>query len=310
MLSAKKEAAVAKRELDAMYDEMDRISRQSVHFSKHEVPEGITQDRVEEQNKQFNNSICAKQLPHTEEHLPLNSSAISVRPDHAKLECPAQGLEIVQPPIEHVWNQGHSNNHHYPFQGFSEFLMRKELLSSRLVKFDDKPESFLSWRATFCSIMDEMKVSAAEEIDLLIKWLGPQSGKHATSIRNASTDNYARGLSLIWKRLDERYGSPKLIEASMKKKLANFTKITEKEKGKLNELADILMEIQSCKANPKYEKLLGHFDTTAGINPVVIKLPKNLQNKWRDRATNFKRNHDVPFPPFDYFVSYINICQK
>lgn len=68
-------------------------------------------------------------------------------------------------------------------------------------KFDDKPESFLAWKSTFRSVMQEIKVTASEEIDLLIKWLGQESCKHAVSVKTTSAHDYTKGLQQIWDRL-------------------------------------------------------------------------------------------------------------
>jgi hypothetical protein len=57
-----------------------------------------------------------------------------------------------------------------------------------------------------------------------VKWLGIDSSSHAVSIRSSNAENPKRGLQRLWKRLDERYGSPEMAEASLKVKLTNSTK--------------------------------------------------------------------------------------
>lgn len=53
-----------------------------------------------------------------------------------------------------------------------KYLMRRELVSSGLMKFEDKPEDYWAWKASFISSTDDLKLSAREELDLLCKWLG------------------------------------------------------------------------------------------------------------------------------------------
>lgn len=55
----------------------------------------------------------------------------------------------------------------------SRFLLKKDLLMSRFAKFTDKPESYEMWKASFQAITKELEVSALEESELLIKYLGP-----------------------------------------------------------------------------------------------------------------------------------------
>ncbi|XP_052818526.1 uncharacterized protein LOC128244575 [Mya arenaria] len=152
--------------------------------------------------------------------------------------------------------------------------------------------------------MNELDASPAEETDLLIKYLGAESSKYAISIKtaNAHEPSYAR--DEIWIRLEEMYGRPELVEVSIKKKLNSFTKIS-KDYKRLYDLLDILCEIQYLKANPVYTMMFSYFDSSSGVNPIVSKLPYNLQDKWTNRASQYKHNHQVMFPPFSFFVNFV-----
>ncbi|XP_061191733.1 uncharacterized protein LOC133199970 [Saccostrea echinata] len=96
-----------------------------------------------------------------------------------------------------------------------------------------------------------------------------------------------------------------MVEMSLKTKVGNFPKITVKDSKKLYDLYDVLMEIEAVKQDPKYKQLLSYYDSSAGIIPIVHKLPVHLQGKWSDRATKYKRAHDVGFPPFNVFCDFI-----
>lgn len=176
---------------------------------------------------------------------------------------------------------------------------------SRLKNYDDKPESFAAWKATFQSVVRELSVSTEEEVDLLIKYLGPESSKQANNIKIANFSNPGSGLSRIWERLNDRYGSPEMVEFALKQKLANVPKLTNKDYRKLFELSDILSEIEAVKDNVEYSTLLAYFDTSSGILPIVNKLPHALQEKWTTHAVNFKKKHSVSFPPFSVFVEFV-----
>nr|XP_027232689.1 uncharacterized protein LOC113824141 [Penaeus vannamei] len=122
----------------------------------------------------------------------------------------------------------------------SRFLLKKELSLARFSPFDDRPESYVPWKTTFQQTIQDLHVTSLEEVDLLLRWLGPESSKFAQSIRTSNIHD----------------------------------------------------PIQSLKENPLYEKLFGHFDTSAGINPVISKLPPSVQGKWRDKASNYKKTQD------------------
>ena len=80
----------------------------------------------------------------------------------------------------------------------------------------------------------------------------------------------------IWQRLEERFGYPELIEQSVKQRIAEFAKITFKEYKRLYQLCDLLSEIASLKNDPKFSAQFSYFDTSAGIIPVIQKLPAYL----------------------------------
>ncbi len=86
----------------------------------------------------------------------------------------------------------------------SQFLLKKELLVSRLTTFNDRPESYTIWKASFRSIMSELRVTVIEELDLMVKYLGPESSSHAVSLRAAYVQDPGRDLERLWERLDER----------------------------------------------------------------------------------------------------------
>ncbi|XP_056000356.1 uncharacterized protein LOC130048119 [Ostrea edulis] len=150
-----------------------------------------------------------------------------------------------------------------------------------------------------------MGVTNSEELDLLMKWLGPTSSKYAASIRSSSVSNPAEALRRIWERLNQRYGSPELLESVLMSRLSSFPKLTNKDNVKLYDLLDLLSEIESLMQNPKYSTLLAHFNSSSGIAPILIKLPNNIQEKWTTFAYKYKKQHDVIFPPFSYFVEFM-----
>lgn len=177
---------------------------------------------------------------------------------------------------------------------------------SRITSFDDKPEHYQTWKSSFKSVSQDLKLSSPEELDLLIRWLGPTSTNHAKSIRTSTLHNPLQGVKKLWSRLDERFGSPEMVETSLKTRLNKFPKITDSDVRKLYELSDLLSEIMCLKGNAKYHDLLSYFDTSVGVKPIVAKLPSNLQSKWVTRASKFKQTKDVPFPPFPVLCDFVS----
>ncbi|XP_060573880.1 uncharacterized protein LOC132731684 [Ruditapes philippinarum] len=195
-------------------------------------------------------------------------------------------------------------------QEVTKFLLRKDLTMSRLTHYNDKPEDYESWKNSFISVCQEMDVSPNEELDLLVKWLGPISQKHALNIRSAHSHDPITGLERTWDRLNERYGTVDIVHKSILQKLDRFPKILAKDSEKLYELSDILWEIQALKQNPSYALALSYFDTSVGVNPIVSKLPHFLQEKWIYEASRHKQFHDQIYPTFDVFVNFLHLQAK
>lgn len=112
---------------------------------------------------------------------------------------------------------------------FSKFMVKKHMLLKRIHEFNDIPEFFGSWKNTFLNIVHERNLSQAEEVDLLVqfigpdskktalssrtvylfvKYLGPDSKKAAPSIQSANYSDTRRAKERIWQRLNERYARP------------------------------------------------------------------------------------------------------
>lgn len=208
--------------------------------------------------------------------------------------------DIRPPPVNQDTHKSSLNPNAAPFEvkqtggdnvvrDLTKFLLKKELLFSRFTKFTDRPEVFVTWKTRFKIIAEELRVTPFEEVDLLAKYLGPESTKFALSIRAANAAYPDRALKRILERLEERYGSPELVELALKTKLEQFSRLTIKENKRMYELADILAEIEAAKENPKYSTLLSYFDSSSGIIPIISKLPCNLQDKWTTQALNYKK---------------------
>lgn len=186
----------------------------------------------------------------------------------------------------------------------AKFLIRSQLVSGGLTKFDDRPENFLGWKSTFISVVKGLDISAHEQIDLLIKWLGPESSYQARRMKAANVRQPLVGLNLIWERLDELYGAPEAIEKALFAKLDNFPRIGNRDNHRLRELGDLLCELEAAKEDG-YLQGLAYLDTARGVSPIVEKLPFHLQDKWMTVGSKYKEDHRVHFPPFSVFSEFI-----
>jgi len=205
-------------------------------------------------------------------------------------------IQHAKPPVSDNVNQ---------MQDITRFLLKKDMTLSRLVQFSDKPENYQAWKGTFDNVVKDMDLSASETLDLLIKWLGTESRKHAISLKSSCVDNAEKAVKLLWQRLDERYGSVESVFSALTAKLQAFPKITQKDSSKLYDLSDILVEIQTFKENGAYKVALSYFDSSVGITPILGKLPNFMLEKWVTIASNYKESHGLAHPPFSLLVDFI-----
>ena len=196
------------------------------------------------------------------------------------------------------------------YSEYAKVFAKKDLVS-KIHLFDDNPENFSSWKASFKNAVRELSLTPVEEMDLLIQWLGnTASATQAKSIRNANAANPDRGVQRIWDRLHDRFANPEVVESAIKRKLVKFPKLGNKDNAKLYELFDIVSEIEALKRNPTYSTLLAYFDSSSDVNPIIAKLPHNIQEKWTTEATNFKRRTRLPYPTFPVFVEFLETITK
>ncbi|KAI4884383.1 hypothetical protein NFI96_011230, partial [Prochilodus magdalenae] len=121
-----------------------------------------------------------------------------------------------------------------PMTDFAKYLARRELVNMGLRQFDEQPESFRAWRSLFINAIEDLGLSAGEELDLLIKWLGKSSSEHVKRIRMAHINDPGAALE-------------KPAET-----LLNYRRLG----------------IQSAKEDG-YLTGLAYLDTARGINPIV-----------------------------------------
>ncbi|KAL6485054.1 hypothetical protein MHYP_G00070990 [Metynnis hypsauchen] len=254
--------------------------------------------------------------PHaaTDLQAPTNHTAADYRPplllraqpDNSPLPRPSNG----PPPVPAPRRSSTRVPDHGDYQSFNltsdlaKFLARSCLVTSGLTSFDDQPINYWAWRASFKSAIAGLDLSAAEELDLLVKYLGKHSAEQIKRIKAVNIRHPPAGLSLAWERLEETYGSPEAIEHALFTKVEKFPKVSSNDPQKLRDLADLLSELEYAKLDGSLPGL-SYLDTARGIHPIVEKLPHNIQEKWISYGAKYKRTHLVSFPPFSIFVKFV-----
>ncbi|KAM5193703.1 uncharacterized protein ACMZJ9_018671 [Mantella aurantiaca] len=186
------------------------------------------------------------------------------------------------------------------------FMARRDMITSGLIQFDEKPENYRAWKVSFKNAIEDLHLSYKEETDLLVKWLGPGASRQVKGIRAVYVNDSCKGLQMSWQRLDEVYGAPEKIEKSLWDRIDNFGSISGRDFSiKLRDFSDLLIELLAAKNEGCFPGL-GNLDSSRGIEDIVKKLPDFLKKKWASHGTKYKEIHDVLFPPFSYFVQFVS----
>ena len=148
-------------------------------------------------------------------------------------------------------------------------------------------------------------MSSFEELDLLVKSLGPETSNQVLNIRAAHANNPTLGLKMAWERLDNKFGCPEMVDEALKKKLHNFPRLSNKDNRKLYDLADIVSEIEALKLDPKYCSILSYYDASSGVIPIVNKPPFNLRESGSHMLQTTNKNIVLLFR---HLVCSVHLC--
>ena len=191
-----------------------------------------------------------------------------------------------------------------------QYMARQAIVKSSLSSFDDKPENYRTWQATFQGAIREANLGARDELHALIKNCGRSSTNQLQKISNAYINNQAEGLKEAWARLDKKFGEPYLVARSLLKEIESFPEIGPNHHEKLQDFSDHLELIKIAKRDGTLPDL-NYLDTTYGMQNLVKKLPQYLRNKWQTSAYKFKLANSGRLPPFEDLCVFVkNIADQ
>ena len=187
---------------------------------------------------------------------------------------------------------------------FIQFMARRELITNKIEKFDDRPENFNTWKAALKNMTNDVNITASEELALMLEYTTGESKRLVQRLHNAYIENPTAGVRESWKKLGERFCSTTVLTKVHLNKLATFPALAPKDNKGLQELGDLLLELQCTKEDGGLAGLK-ILDEPAFLKPVLVKLPEELQGRWQRHAYCFNSRHGVDYPPFREFASFI-----
>ena len=309
------EAAIALAKAKAIEDEL-QLSGASVHSqtpSLPNLPQVNPKERVQKYLDSHEEPFClshditkGEDLHSEQKHHPENEPGAKVKqePD-ARQKIPFYSeLNPNSPPFTPTPDPVQTTMGTY-----IEFMARRELISNKIEKFDDRPENYHTWRGSFENMIAGVKISPSEQLSLIIEYTTNESKRLAQRLRNAYIDNPGEGLKEVWCKLGERFGSNSVVTQVHLQKINSFPKIGMQNNKQLQEFGDLLLELQ-CAKNDGRIKGLQILDEPAYLRPIVAKLPADLQGRWQKHAFKYKTQQVVDYPPFAEFSRFIQEVAK
>ncbi|XP_033111446.1 uncharacterized protein LOC117112468 [Anneissia japonica] len=187
-------------------------------------------------------------------------------------------------------------------QGIMKLYARRDLVTTCIPTFDDEPENFRAWKLSFKNAISGIPVSPSEETDLILNYTGAKSAEIVKRARAVHISDPAKGLNVVWERLQEKYGIPEIVTTAQINKLFRFPDIAKGHYEELRKFADLAQMVEQARVDGGLPGL-NYLDTFMGVNPLVAKLPRDIQEKWRTRAFHYKEQKEGQFPPFNFFSS-------
>ena len=194
---------------------------------------------------------------------------------------------------------------HEPINRYLQFIARRELITNKLKTFDNNPQNYCTWRESFKTMIRGTNISPSEELNLIIEHTSGESNTLDQRIRNAYIHKPTEGVTVLWQKLNQRFGCSSVLTQVHLKKLREFPKVGFRDNKKLQELGDLLLELQCAKSDGLCTELK-ILDEPIYIKPIVAKLPGDIQGRWQRHAYRYLKEHAaLDYPPFIEFSTFI-----
>ena len=309
VLRLEEEVAIAVAKANAIDDELgygDSAPLSHLNIPE-ENPSQRVQSYIENQCTDPPHDMKATPLSTNDVHNP-STEHVMPQPQHVH---PVQDAPTLQPliPTVNTFTPGShltapSKSDQNTMKSCIEFMAGRELIAKKIEKFDNIPENYHTWKLAFKNMISGINITPSEELSLLIEYTTNESKKLTQKLRNAYIDKPKKGVTEVWAKLGERYGSNIVLTKAHLDKLTNFPKIGLKDNKKLQEFGDVVLELQCAKDNGRQQGLK-ILDEPIFMKPVLVKLPGDVQNRWQKHAFSYKEKYGVDYPPFTEFSRFI-----
>ncbi|KAI2650252.1 Ribosomal RNA large subunit methyltransferase K/L [Labeo rohita] len=166
--------------------------------------------------------------------------------------------------------------------------------------FKGDPIHFIEWKASFQSLIDKRHISSADKLYYLKKYVAGSALKTLEGMFYRTDEEAYKD---AWKRLQDRYGQPFIIQRAFREKLASWPRIQPKDSEGLRNFSDFL---NSCRDAMPHVKGLEILNDCEENRKLVSKLPDWAAACWNRQATQ-TLSETQDFPTFQDFAHFMSI---
>ena len=215
-----------------------------------------------------------------------NGSSISIPSDHHQnphIVAPAPHTDVSQ-----------------LAQAIQESIAMNRLPMPVPTVFSGDPILYIEWRASFMSLIDRKGISSADKLNFLKKYVTGSAHKCLEGTFYRNDDEAYRD---AWKKLDQRYGQPFVVQRAFREKLSKWPKINSKDAEGLRTFSDFL---NACLQAIPHVKRLEILSDCEENQKLIQKVPDWLAARW-NRQVTVKLMEGKDFPSFKDFANFVNM---
>ncbi|XP_067276268.1 uncharacterized protein [Pseudorasbora parva] len=164
--------------------------------------------------------------------------------------------------------------------------------------FTGDPLKFMDWKISFMALIDKKPLPASEKMLYLKSYLAGEARKAVEGFFYRNSENAYQG---AWAVLEDRYGSPFIVQSAFREKLMKWPKIPVNDPIALREFADFL---QGCVEAIPHVKGLSILNDCEENHKLLKKLPEWMVRRW-SRIVVEELDRSGDYPSFMHFTEFV-----
>ncbi|XP_073712790.1 uncharacterized protein [Misgurnus anguillicaudatus] len=185
-------------------------------------------------------------------------------------------------------------------QAIQDSIKLNRLPTPEPTVFSGESLSFIEWKSTFISLIEQQGISTADKLYYLKRYV---TGPARKCLEGTFFRNDEEAYKDAWDKLNQRYGQPFVIQKAFRERLANWPKVQPRDADGLRAFADF---INACLLAMPHVKGLQILNDSEENQKLLHKLPDWINARWNRQVTKTLLEGGE-FPSFSAFASFLSL---